>query len=54
MFVQGNLVLTDHEYTILTLLRPRTDDSQDVRIAVKEKYPVDTARQPEGIISQER
>jgi len=38
-------VLTDHEYMILNILRPRTDESQDVRFAVREKYPLDCARQ---------
>ena len=47
-------MLTDHEYTILNILRPRTDDSQDVRFAVREKYPIEAAKQPEGIIPQER
>ncbi len=47
-------MLTDFEYTILNILRPRTDDSQDVRFAVKEKYPIEIAKQPEGVISVER
>lgn len=42
--LQGNIILTDYEYTILNILRPRTDESQDVRFAVKEKYPVADAR----------
>ena len=47
-------MLTDYEYVILSILRPRTDDSQDVRFAVREKYPLELAKQPEGIISTER
>ena len=54
VFYQGNIVLTDHEYTILNILRQRTDESQDVRFAVREKYPVDAARPPDGVISTER
>lgn len=50
---QGNIVLTDYEYTILSLLRTRTD-SEDVRFAVRETYPVHSARQRELTISQER
>ena len=47
-------MLTDFEYTILNILRPRTDDSQDVRFAVREKYPTEAAKQAEGIISEEK
>ena len=50
---QGNVVLTDYEYTILSLLRTRTD-TEDVRFAVREKYPVHSARQREPMMKQER
>jgi len=50
---QGNIVLTDFEYTILSLLRTRTD-TEDVRFAVREKYPVNSARQREPLMSLER
>ncbi|ESO87754.1 hypothetical protein LOTGIDRAFT_127397 [Lottia gigantea] len=40
LYDRGNIVLTDYEYTILNILRPRTDQSQDVRLAVHESYPV--------------
>jgi predicted ribosome quality control (RQC) complex YloA/Tae2 family protein len=36
-------VLTDHEHVILNLLRPR-HDTEDQRIAVGEKYPMEKAR----------
>jgi predicted ribosome quality control (RQC) complex YloA/Tae2 family protein len=52
--LQGNIVLTDHEYMILTILRPRTDQSEDVRFAVHQKYPVESAKQPQGLIAQEK
>ncbi|ELU02895.1 hypothetical protein CAPTEDRAFT_151175 [Capitella teleta] len=45
LYDRGNLVLTDHEYNILNLLRVRTDESQDVKLAVHESYPLQTARQ---------
>ena len=48
------MVLTDYEYTILNILRPRTDQSQDVKMAVREKYPLDLTKQPEGPITSER
>jgi predicted ribosome quality control (RQC) complex YloA/Tae2 family protein len=44
-YPQGNLVLTDYEYRILSLLRTRTDESQDVRLAAHEIYPLQTAMQ---------
>ncbi|CAL8078375.1 unnamed protein product [Calicophoron daubneyi] len=45
LYDRGNMCLTDHTYTILHLLRPRTDATQDVRYAAHEKYPVELARQ---------
>ena len=50
---QGNVALTDYEYTILSLLRTRTD-TEDVRFAVREKYPVNSARHREPLMGQER
>jgi len=52
--LQGNIVLTDYEYLILNILRPRTDESQDVRFAVREKYPLDCARQIQTSSTAER
>ncbi|KAK2150925.1 hypothetical protein LSH36_382g02027 [Paralvinella palmiformis] len=54
LYDRGNIVLTDHEYMILNILRPRTDQSEDVRFAVHQKYPVDSAKQHEGRIAQEK
>ena len=53
VYFQGNIVLTDYEYTILSLLRTRTD-TEDVRFAVREKYPVNSARQREPLMNLER
>ncbi|NXH47246.1 NEMF factor, partial [Dicaeum eximium] len=44
LYDRGNVVLTDHEYLILNILRFRTDEADDVRFAVRERYPVDSAR----------
>lgn len=44
LYDRGNIVLTDFEYTILNILRPRSTDSEDVKFIVREKYPVDKAR----------
>uniref|UniRef100_W5LLU1 Ribosome quality control complex subunit NEMF n=1 Tax=Astyanax mexicanus TaxID=7994 RepID=W5LLU1_ASTMX len=54
LYDRGNIILTDHEYTILNLLRFRTDEAEDVKIAVRERYPVENARPPEPLISLER
>ncbi|CAM9584233.1 unnamed protein product [Lampetra planeri] len=43
LYDRGNVVLTDHEFTILNLLRFRTDESMDVKLAVRERYPRDAA-----------
>lgn len=47
LYDRGNIVLTDYMYTILNILRPRTDNSQDVKFAVRETYPVDAVKQHE-------
>ncbi|XP_015206020.2 ribosome quality control complex subunit NEMF isoform X1 [Lepisosteus oculatus] len=54
LYDRGNIVLTDHEYTILNLLRFRTAEAEDVKIAVRERYPVESARPPEPLISLDR
>ncbi|KAK0404006.1 hypothetical protein QR680_017236 [Steinernema hermaphroditum] len=49
LYDRGNIVLTDHNYVILNVLRPRTDKDNDVKFSVKERYPVDIARQYEDL-----
>ncbi|NXO13710.1 NEMF factor, partial [Oriolus oriolus] len=44
LYDRGNIVLADHEYIILNILRFRTDGADDVRFAVRERYPVDSAK----------
>ncbi|XP_029046457.2 nuclear export mediator factor NEMF homolog [Osmia bicornis bicornis] len=44
LYDRGNIVLTDHEMTILNILRPHTEGDK-IRFAVKEKYPVNRAHQ---------
>lgn len=53
-FFQGNIILADHEYTILNLLRFRNAEAEDVKIVVRERYPVENARPLEPLISLER
>ncbi|XP_063231273.1 ribosome quality control complex subunit NEMF homolog [Bacillus rossius redtenbacheri] len=47
LYDRGNIVLTDCQLTILNILRPHTEGEQ-VRFAVREKYPTDRARQKSG------
>lgn len=54
ILLQGNIILTDYEYLILNILRFRTDDSDDVKFAVRERYPVDHARAAEPLLTLER
>uniref|UniRef100_A0A803Y3F7 Ribosome quality control complex subunit NEMF n=1 Tax=Meleagris gallopavo TaxID=9103 RepID=A0A803Y3F7_MELGA len=53
LYDRGNIVLTDHEYLILNILRFRTDEADDVRFAVRERYPVDSAKAPTPLPSLE-
>ncbi|VDM40533.1 unnamed protein product [Toxocara canis] len=54
LYDRGNIVLTDHQYTILNVLRPRTDKDTDVRFAVRETYPIGNARQEVVVPSKEQ
>ncbi|XP_013772570.1 nuclear export mediator factor NEMF-like [Limulus polyphemus] len=50
LYDRGNIVLTDSEYIILNILRPRAKGSEDVKFVVREKYPVDLAQQSEPVL----
>uniref|UniRef100_A0A0K0DK33 NFACT-R_1 domain-containing protein n=1 Tax=Angiostrongylus cantonensis TaxID=6313 RepID=A0A0K0DK33_ANGCA len=39
LYDRGNIVLTDSSYTILNILRPRSEKDTDVRLVVKERGP---------------
>lgn len=54
LYDRGNIVLTDYEYLILNILRFRTDEADDVRFAVRERYPIDHARAAEPLLTLER
>ncbi|NXP03799.1 NEMF factor, partial [Thinocorus orbignyianus] len=54
LYDRGNIVLTDYEYIILNILRFRTDEADDVRFAVRERYPVDSAKAPAPLPTLER
>lgn len=49
LYDRGNILLTDFEYTIMNVLRPRTDVDSDVRFRVMEKYPLDMVKQHEAL-----
>ena len=48
------MVLTDYQYVILSLLRTRTDHDAETRFAVREVYPVQSAKQNEPLPSSSR
>lgn len=56
LYDRGNIILTDYQFTILNLLRFRTAEAEDVdvKIAVRERYPVENARPVEPLISLTR
>ncbi|XP_029454231.1 nuclear export mediator factor NEMF isoform X2 [Rhinatrema bivittatum] len=54
LYDRGNIVLTDYEYQILNILRFRTDEADDVRFAVRERYPVKNAKVPDSLLHMER
>ncbi|KAH8295264.1 hypothetical protein KR018_009454, partial [Drosophila ironensis] len=52
LYDRGNLILTDYELTTLYILRPHTE-GENVRFAMREKYPVDRAKgAAEGLSSE--
>ena len=54
LITKGNIILTDYQYVILTLLRTRTDQEAETRFAVRELYPVTAAKQLEPLPSTSR
>ncbi|XP_050305733.1 ribosome quality control complex subunit NEMF homolog [Anthonomus grandis grandis] len=52
LYDRGNIVLTDHEMTILYVLRPHTEGDK-IRFAVREKYPQNRAKE-EADVSKEK
>ncbi|GMT04012.1 hypothetical protein PENTCL1PPCAC_26186, partial [Pristionchus entomophagus] len=54
LYDRGNILLTDHDYTILNILRPRTDKDTDVKFAVRNRYPVENARTETSLPSDDQ
>ncbi|KAG8372834.1 hypothetical protein BUALT_Bualt12G0108200 [Buddleja alternifolia] len=44
LYAQGNIILTDSELTVLTLLRSHRDDNKGVAIMSRHRYPVELSR----------
>lgn len=44
LYDRGNIILTDHQKIILNVLRPHTE-GEEVRFAVREKYPESRAKE---------
>jgi predicted ribosome quality control (RQC) complex YloA/Tae2 family protein len=44
LYAQGNILLTDSEYTVLTLLRSHRDDNKGLAIMSRHRYPVEACR----------
>lgn len=54
LYDKGNIVLTDCDYVILNILRPRTTGTDDdVKFIVREKYPVQNALQEKPVLTEE-
>ncbi|KAJ0980565.1 hypothetical protein J5N97_008820 [Dioscorea zingiberensis] len=44
LYAQGNVILTDSEYTVLTLLRSHRDDDKGLAIMSRHRYPIEACR----------
>ncbi|XP_013097254.2 ribosome quality control complex subunit NEMF homolog [Stomoxys calcitrans] len=52
LYDRGNIVLTDHEMTIVYILRSH-QEGEDVRFAIREKYPIHRAKQEAMLPSED-
>ena len=48
------MILTDHTYTILSLLRTRTDADTDVRFASRETFSMETVKREQPMPTEEQ
>ncbi|XP_077218193.1 zinc knuckle (CCHC-type) family protein [Tasmannia lanceolata] len=44
LYAQGNILLTDSDYTVMTLLRSHRDDDKGLAIMSRHRYPVEACR----------
>ncbi|CAH2006738.1 unnamed protein product [Acanthoscelides obtectus] len=49
--IEGNIILTDYEFTISNILRPHTEGDK-VKFVVREKYPQDRARETTAVTKE--
>jgi len=53
MYAQGNIVLTDHRYEVLTLLRTHKDSEIDYSLKARQLYPVQHIRMSKAVAESE-
>lgn len=52
IMLQGNIILTDSNYEILTLLRSHRDDDKGVAIMSRHPYPIRTIRPRASLVPE--
>lgn len=53
LMLQGNVILTDSKYEVLTLLRSHRDDAKGFAIMARHPYPIHTIRLRQAITAQQ-
>ena len=51
--LQGNVILTDASYEVLTLLRSHRDDAKGFAIMARHPYPIHTIRQRQAVTEEQ-
>lgn len=51
--LQGNVILTDSNYEVLTLLRSHRDDAKGFAIMARHPYPIHTIRLRQAITAEQ-
>lgn len=51
--MQGNVILTDSKYEVLTLLRSHRDDAKGFAIMARHPYPIHTIRLRQAITAEQ-
>lgn len=52
-FLQGNLILADSNYEVLTLLRSHRDDAKNFAIMARHPYPIHTIRLRQALAQEQ-
>eukprot|EP00891_Asterochloris_glomerata_P005087 jgi/Astpho2/5087/fgenesh1_pg.00072_%23_10_t len=53
LYSQGNVILTDASYEVLTLLRSHRDDAKGFAIMARHPYPIHTIRQRQAVTEEQ-